>query len=153
MWETLQRYRALDAEATQLFRRAVALLPLVRILLRLRGYKATQEWLQRRLRTANLRVSNEPQAQRVERTCRMVRAAQRYGVRSTCLDRSLTLWYLLQRQGIAAAVRVGVRKENEKFEAHAWVECEGVALNQPEEIHRHYAAFEKEIAGLGVERP
>jgi hypothetical protein len=42
-------------------------------------------------------------------------------------------------------VRIGTRKTEEKFEAHAWVECEGVALNEPEEAHKHYAAFGEEF--------
>jgi Transglutaminase-like superfamily len=40
-------------------------------------------------------------------------------------------------------VRIGTRKSEEKFEAHAWVERDGVALNEPEEPHQHYAAFDE----------
>jgi hypothetical protein len=46
-------------------------------------------------------------------------------------------------------VRIGTRKREEKFEAHAWVECEGVALNEPEEAHKHYAAFSEEFPIVG----
>ena len=76
----------------------------------------------------------------------MVRAAAHYGIgNSSCLDESLVLWYLLRSQGVATSLRIGVRKENEEFAAHAWVEHEGVALNQKEEIHRHYVAFDREF--------
>lgn len=76
----------------------------------------------------------------------MVGAAQRrLPGKFTCLEESLVLWYLLRGQGIAARLRIGVRKINEKFEAHAWVEYGGEALNQPDQLHRHYAAFEREI--------
>ena len=34
------------------------------------------------------------------------------------------------------------RREKEKFEAHAWVERDGTALNEPDEPHHHYAAFD-----------
>jgi hypothetical protein len=75
----------------------------------------------------------------------MVRAALRYSIaRYTCLEESLTLWYLLRERGIAARVRIGVRKENGKFEAHAWVEYGGEALNQNDAMHRHYAAFDED---------
>ena len=57
----------------------------------------------------------------------------------------MTLWYLLREQGITACLRIGVRKENEEFEAHAWVEHGGEALNQPEALHHHYAAFDQEL--------
>lgn len=73
----------------------------------------------------------------------MVRAAVRHAMsESTCLEESLALWWLLGRQGIAARVRIGARKVNEQFEAHAWVECGGAALNDPGDLHRHYAAFD-----------
>jgi Transglutaminase-like superfamily len=61
----------------------------------------------------------------------------------------LVLWWLLGRQGIASSVRIGTRKREEKFEAHAWVECDGVALNEPEHAHKHYAAFGEEFPMLG----
>jgi hypothetical protein len=84
----------------------------------------------------------------------MVIAALRYSfLQYTCLEESLTLWYLLRKQGIAACLRIGVRKENEKFEAHAWVEHRGEALNQDEETHRHYAAFEEDLQEPPAEQP
>lgn len=146
MWEPLKRYNALDGEARRMFWRAVVLLPMVRISLRTRGYKKTQERLDRRLaRIDSFRNAGDGIA-RIERTCGMVRAAAHYGIgNSSCLDESLVLWYLLRSQGVATSLRIGVRKENEEFAAHAWVEHEGVALNQKEEIHRHYVAFDREF--------
>jgi hypothetical protein len=46
---------------------------------------------------------------------------------SRCLMRSLVLTAMLARRGIFAAVVVGVRTDP-VFEAHAWVESNGVAL-------------------------
>jgi hypothetical protein len=68
------------------------------------------------------------------------------------LDQSLALWWLLGRQGIPSVVRIGTRKISEKFEAHAWVECEGVALNEPEDLHHHYTAFDAALASIPLER-
>jgi hypothetical protein len=82
----------------------------------------------------------------------MVRAAARYGIgQPNCLKVSLALWWLLARQGIASDLRVGVRKDGEKLEAHAWVECGGVALNEPESPHQHFAAFGAALASLPPE--
>lgn len=47
-------------------------------------------------------------------------------------------------------MRIGTRKSEEKFEAHAWVECDGVALNEAEEPHQHYAAFDEAFPVLKV---
>jgi len=80
----------------------------------------------------------------------MVRsAAYRMWGSPACLEQSLALWWLLGRQGIASSVRIGTRKSEEKFEAHAWVECDGAALNEPEEAHKHYAAFGEEFPMAG----
>jgi hypothetical protein len=77
----------------------------------------------------------------------MVNAGAHYGlIRPTCLEESLALWYFLRRQGIPSKLRIGVRKIADKFEAHAWVEYQGQALNQSDEPHKHYAAFDSEFS-------
>jgi Transglutaminase-like superfamily len=82
----------------------------------------------------------------------MVRAAGRCGIgQPNCLKVSLAFWWLLARQGIASDLRVGVRKDGAKFEAHAWVECVGVALHDPGTKHPHYAAFDAALASLPLE--
>lgn len=138
-----------------MFRRAAILLPLVRWSLRLRGYGKTYASLQKRVQFQAMGTETRPETQEnVQVTCRMVRAALRYSLTQfTCLEESLTLWYLLQRQRIPVGLRIGVRKENEKFEAHAWVEHKGEALNQDEAVHRHYAAFEQDFPEPPAERP
>jgi hypothetical protein len=150
MWKAFQQYRALDPEARKLFHWATLLLPWVALSLRVRGFKSTKAALERRLSSSHARaVPNEPVVETVGRTARMIRAALRYGVvRPTCLAESLGLWYLLRKQGVSAELRIGVRKIAHKFEAHAWVEFDGVALNQPEEQHRHYAAFDSAFSNL-----
>jgi hypothetical protein len=147
MWEPFQRYRALDSDARKMFRRAAVLLPLIGASLRLRGYKRTQVWLEARcVRRSPALPQTAGNKDIVEKTCRMVRAAVRYGMPgASCLEASLTLWYLLRLQGISATVRIGVRKHANLFEAHAWVEHEGAALNQSEEVHRHFAPFDSEF--------
>jgi len=154
MWEQFRRFSALHPEARKLFFRAAAWLVFVAMSLRTRGYKKTQAWLQKRLESRNATALDAGSiGELVPITCRMVRAAQRHGLtRSTCLEESLALWYLLGRQNISSRIRIGVRKQAGKFEAHAWVEYEGEALNQPGELHRHYAPFASEFDNLPVEK-
>lgn len=74
---------------------------------------------------------------------RLVQGAAAWSLlHSTCLHRSLTLWWLLRRQGIASELRIGVRKEQGRFEAHAWVEREGVALNDRADISQDFVPFD-----------
>jgi len=159
MWEALRRFRALEPSARGLFVRAAVLLPFISVSLKFRGFRATQLSLQKRLpRILSSNLSDQlssPQASEARAaatalTARMVRsAAQRTWGNSACLEQSLALWWLLGRRGIASSVRIGTRKTEQKFEAHAWVECGGVALNEPEEAHKHYAAFGEEFPIIG----
>jgi hypothetical protein len=143
MWEKLRRFRALDPAARGLFLRALFLLPLVSLSLRWRGFRATQASLEALLSIENVRRSAAPLPESAALAAHLVNSADRHGLfHFSCLAKSLALWWLLRRQGIDAHLRIGIRKEKEKFEAHAWVEHSGVALNEPEEHHRHYAAFD-----------
>jgi hypothetical protein len=124
---------------------------MIRVSLRFRGYKKTQQWLQSRL--AQQRAAFAGPASPVSQpdqslsiTCRMVHSAAHYGpIRPTCLEESLALWYFLNDQGILSQLRIGVRKTDGKFEAHAWVEYQGQTLNQSDELHKHYAAFDSDL--------
>ncbi len=152
MWERFRRFSALERPAQELFLRAIVVLPLVALSLRWRGFRATQATLQRFLSN----TSQEPDASLVSRdtvvTVHMVTAADRHGlVHASCLAKSLTLWWLLARRGIPSHLRIGIRKEEEKFEAHAWVERDGAAVNEPDEHHRHYAAFDAAFSSLPPE--
>ena len=127
--------------------RAVVLLAVLTVSLRVRGFGRTQRLLQKFIKPRK----NSPPVASVELcalTSRMVLAAARNSpIPSTCLERSLSLWWLLARQGIATQLRIGVRKGGEKFSAHAWVEREGAAIGEPDASHLHYAAFAEELTG------
>jgi hypothetical protein len=76
--------------------------------------------------------------------------AQRGLFRPSCLVRSIALVRLLERAGIAGSrLRVGVRDNAGRFEAHAWVELGGVVLA---DSASHVIAFEElaSVRPLGV---
>lgn len=149
MLEKLRRFRALDLPAQKLFLCALAMLPAISLSLRWTGFKATQAMLRELLPASPTEQNSDAVDERLALTSRMINAADRHGpVHPSCLVKSLTLWWLLERQGIQSQLRIGIRKEKDGFEAHAWVERKGVALNEPEERHRHYAAFDAAFAGL-----
>ena len=126
----------------------MVLLPLLTVSLRARGFGATQRILQKFITPKKNSLPAMAVDSRTALTSRMVLAAARNSpVPCTCLERSLSLWWLLARQGIATQFRIGVRKDGEKFAAHAWVERDGVAIGEPEASHLHYAAFAEEMSG------
>jgi Transglutaminase-like superfamily len=148
MWARLRRFSTLPRPAKALFLRAVLLLPILTLCLRLRGFKSTQRLLQKFPGTAKNAQQDVAVEARIALTSSMVVAAARNSlIRSTCLERALALWWLLARQGIATEFRIGVRKDAEKFAAHAWVERNGAAIGEPEESHLHYAAFAEQMSG------
>ena len=151
MWEQLRRFNALERGARGIFLRAAVLLPLISLSLRARGFRKTQASLQKHLSSPkNAGHTFAPGS--ADLTVRMVRAAVRHSLgHPTCLEESLALWWLLGRQGISSELRIGVRKHDEKFEAHAWVEREGRAVNEPQALHEHYAAFDAELLSVPPE--
>jgi len=152
MWERFRRFSALERTAQNLFLRAIVLLPLVALSLQWRGLRATQATLQRFLSNDKQQRDAALVSKSAAVTARMVNAADRHGlVHPSCLAKSLALWWLLGRQGISSHLRIGIRKEKEKFEAHAWVECDGIALNEPDEHHCHYAAFDTAFSSLPLD--
>lgn len=137
------------APARALFLRAAALLPWVALRLKMQGFQSTRESLRKSIEESSLISFSDPEriTERAMLTARMVRAAARHGLGSpSCLEESLVLVHLLRRQGITAQLRIGVKKNVRQFEAHSWVECNGVALNESEALHDHYAPFEAEFS-------
>jgi hypothetical protein len=138
-----------------LLAQAVALLPLTAVALWAVGFRRWQTLLSRlapanaplspggegRVRGTEAAVLREGRA-----AARLVEAAARRGpYRASCLPRSLTLWWLLRRRGIDSELRIGVRKETGRLDAHAWVELRGEVLNDGADVRERFAAFEQPI--------
>jgi hypothetical protein len=66
-------------------------------------------------------------------------AAAFYPRRALCLEQSLALTWLLRRRGVPAELRIGVQAR--PFYAHAWVEVDGRALNEPTDLPKVLTPF------------
>jgi Transglutaminase-like superfamily len=80
-----------------------------------------------------------------------IAAAHNLFFRTNCLERSLVLWSLLRRHGFLAELKFGARKEDGKFEAHAWVELDGRALNNDAEAHHGFVPFDSTVTSVGTQ--
>jgi hypothetical protein len=67
---------------------------------------------------------------------------------ATCLRRTMTLTRELRRRGLTSTVRIGVRTVDGAVEAHAWVEVDGVVVNDDPALTETYT----ELAGGELER-
>ncbi len=81
---------------------------------------------------------------------RNARRAQRIILRNTgvsrhCLVRSLTLWTMLQKRGIATDLRVGFRKRDGRVEGHAWLEYQGVPINESLAEAQSYIPYDQPV--------
>ena len=77
------------------------------------------------------RASSHDAAPVIRRLERLIDIASRYHLHPmTCLRQALVLQRLLGERGIRADLRIGVRKENEMLQAHAWVECGGMVIGE-----------------------
>ena len=138
----------LDRDARRFVLQALVLLPLVTLSLKVSGLKVTQGKLSRWLpiRVNGDRPDEREQLERVRTIAQSVRIAAKYCQPwAKCLQKSLVLWSLLARQGIESDLRIGVRRENGEFQAHAWVEWQGFALNDARDVRDRYSTFEHPI--------
>jgi hypothetical protein len=118
--------------------RAAFWLTVVRIALWLAPFRRVWKWFGvSRPTPARVPENQAP----IARTRWAVDLAARRMPGATCLVRALTLRHLLQQQGVASQVRIGVaRSETPTLRAHAWVEVEGVAITDIDSL-ADYRAF------------
>ena len=157
----LESFWNLEATSRELLCQSLLLLPLVALSLRHAGVKRTQTallWLIPASAWSDKKQSDKEQsdkkqtakrqamAARTATTARMVSiAATYYQPWANCLKKSLVLWSLLRQQGIYSEVKIGVRRDEGKFEAHAWVEYEGKVLNDLRDVGDRFAVFERSL--------
>jgi hypothetical protein len=119
--------------------------------LRLAGFRRWQQalkWLAP-VRAAHPDETGAEVAERAKEIARLEAAAARnFPWRTNCLEESLVLEWLLRRRGIPATLRIGGRKDAERFEAHAWVDLDGENLSDTDAGHIHFVPFEGSVASL-----
>ncbi len=139
MARLLRRWFALPLSEQWRLLQLGLMLPVVAGLLRMLGVMRCARLMQRsnsRRPTHPATVSEMQYAQRLAELAAI--AGRRNAVRTTCLRQALLLQWLLRRRGLAAELRIGVRKQDAALDAHAWVELDGVALGEPDLAHAKF---------------
>lgn len=136
----LARWRQLPAAERLHALKLLLLLPIVDLSLRTLGFQRSWAWLARFARSHRaMRVPDARAIAAAERLCALARAVgARSPWRTSCLRQALTVWLLLRRRQLPAELRIGVIRREPPFQAHAWVELGGVALDPEAAAH---AAF------------
>ena len=129
----LRRFVGLRADERRLLVRTAILMPVFRLalwLLPFRRVAALAEHSRSRL--------PEPGACHPDRIAWAVRTVSRYLPKATCLVQALTAKVLLENAGFSSRLHIGVaRGEQERFEAHAWVETQGKVITGDCDLDRY----------------
>lgn len=116
-----------------------ALVPLTHVAVRVLDYRRTMaaaEWIA--TRWPFRRSAGDPVVT-VERLRLANARVRRYSpLPGNCLSQSLTLWWMLRRQGFNPDLRLGVSLDGGTFGAHAWVELNGRVLNDAATVGERY---------------
>ena len=132
------KWRALSAAHQRTLLAAALWMPLFWLGLRVLGLPRFQSRLQRSTVTRDAAMTLPD----IQALGELVNIAARHtlGPR-TCLTRSLLLGWQLRRRGVASDLRIGVRLNQGVLDAHAWVECGGVPVNDQPDVGTQFASF------------
>ena len=142
------KLRGLSRPERLLLVQAAVALPAVAVLIRVKGLGPCQRLLARLTPAAMKSATGaDGSAESLARAVgRIVTAAAAHGpYRANCLQRSVVIWWLLRRRGLEGELRIGARKEGGRFDAHAWVEFSGRALNESRDVGARFAVFERPV--------
>ena len=141
------RFVALPADEQRLLVGLMAALPGIALLVRARGVTGTARLLERASGSGPRREADGADTHAAQRLAQLASIAGRRGVIAvTCLPQALLVEWILRRRGLSPELRVGVRKQADALDAHAWVELHGVALGQAELAHVPFPA--RSLAGV-----
>jgi hypothetical protein len=141
----LNKFSALARGERRLLIDAFFLLPAIHLGLRLLGYSRLLQVIETLapLRATASGVAGQDPLMRARKIARIVAiAAARGAYKATCLRRSLALLWLLRREGIESTIRFGVRTSGGRLEAHAWVECHGMVVNDAPDVRDRYPTLQ-----------
>ena len=122
------------------------LLPTAKLLLRRSTLQDAADFIAKRS-DPSAQVPNLVIANRVAKAVALVSHLPIVG--GSCLPRSLTTWFLLRRRGMDAVVHLGADLSNiDGLPAHAWVEVDGIPLNEAADIGERFGSFGLELPRL-----
>ncbi|HEV7237985.1 MAG TPA: lasso peptide biosynthesis B2 protein [Thermoanaerobaculia bacterium] len=78
------------------------------------------------------------------------RVAARHPLSHHCMHRSLALQRVLARRGIAADLRIGLGRKPNLFPGHAWLEIDGVVVNDDPQLVSRYSPLTITETALGM---
>lgn len=114
----------------------------IHLLLATAGFARTKSLLERLSRSPTRRRTTPVELEAARNLAGLASIAGRHGlIPATCLRQSLLIHFLLRRDGLLPVLKIGVRRQEGVFDAHAWVELDGTPLDQAEVAHSALSAY------------
>lgn len=122
--------------------RCALMIMTVKLMLRIHGFSGTMAWIRRRVKSVHEVVGVDPTVVKAAEWS-VAMAGAFYPGRAKCLEQSLTLYYLMRRQGVPARYCQGVQPY--PFQAHAWIEYRGEVINDVPEHAKMFAPLPDQL--------
>ena len=142
IWSKL---RSLSLDDYYLLLWASIMLPVVGCRLRLQGFKRVYSQANgQSFRHPSVLANATGRSVHLGKVVNLVAAKGLY--RANCLCRSSVLLRMMQREGIVGELRIGIPEKPDGrpfsiLDAHAWVEYQGVVINDHEDVASKHAVF------------
>ena len=129
MLNKIQKFRALEWSQKKYFLQAYLLLGIMRAAILLVSFKRLSRSLQHHPEQAPSQPLDVEQLKRAEAIGWAVMTAARYTPwNSNCLAQALAAQRMLSQQHIPGMFFLGVKKDQQQLDAHAWLQCDGQIL-------------------------
>jgi Transglutaminase-like superfamily len=116
-------------------------LVLVTVALRLFGFQRTQSFLAH-FTIAQSNNGLDVKKNHIDNVIYVIDATENRAYSFNCLSRVVVASFFLARRGVPTQIRFGVRKHDEKFGSHAWLELDGQILVGGEGSAQAYVPLE-----------
>jgi len=134
--ERLRKFLSLSPSERSLLFKAFTLLWGIRLGLWLLSFQTLRRLLARV--TDFSKAASHPDSPSPERYGWAVGVASRYVPKATCLSQALAAQVLLERQGHASQLHIGVvQDEKKELRAHAWLWCQGKVVIGESRLERY----------------
>jgi transglutaminase superfamily protein len=137
MWNVSRKFFRLTSDLKWFALRSVWTLAITYAGLELFGFKRLLDHIQWIVPITGQCSSVSPDAVRTW-TLLFSGVAKRMRLPLKCLGRSLALCWILRLRGLEATVHIGVRKEHDELDAHAWVQFGDCVINDVEDVADRY---------------
>jgi hypothetical protein len=136
----LKRLFELEPADRRTLARAFGALAWMSFALRFRGFRQLFTAIEQ---TKPAVIPSGEDLRRARTYARWISAASRHHlVRANCLERSLVLHRWLRREGLPSVLRIGVRTDEGKLIAHAWIEITGEPLGDRPDALGSFRTFD-----------